>query len=63
MNKLSKILLVIIVVLLIALGVMTYGCLHWRSAFLRTQDSIHEALEKVGGSINIDDDGNITVNE
>ncbi len=60
MNKLSKILLVIIVLLTIALGVMTYYYFYWRDGALFTSNEMlkmTKAMEKEGYGIKIEDEG------
>lgn len=60
MNKLSKILLVIIVFLTIALGVMIYYYFYWRNGALFTSNEMlkmTKAMEKEGYGIKIEDEG------
>lgn len=60
MNKLSKILLVIIVLLTIALGVMIYYYFYWRNGALFTSNEMlkmTKAMEKEGYGIKIEDEG------
>lgn len=60
MNKLSKILLVIIVLLTIALGVMIYYYFYWRDGALFTSNEMlkmTKAMEKEGYGIKIEDEG------
>lgn len=47
MNKLSKILLVIIVILVIALSVMTYGFFQWREYYVSCATRMYEMIEEL----------------
>ena len=58
MNKLSKIFLLIIIVLTITLGIMTYYCLHFRKLYFSSADEaarIAEIMESSGYHIEIEE--------
>lgn len=60
MNRLSKILLAITIILLIGLGGMTYYMLYWRSAYFTASNQLTENLdffEDAGVTIKSKDDG------
>ncbi len=60
MNKLSKIFLVIIVILLLTLGLMTYYMFYWRNGYLNAANAMYEhakLLEDSGVQIISIDDG------
>ncbi len=60
MNKLSKILLAIIILLIIALGVMTYYYFYWRDGYLSAVNELmktNEAIREKGYEIQVEDEG------
>lgn len=48
MNKLSKIFLVIIILLTIALGIMTYYVFYWRSGYVEAVNELIRVIEENG---------------
>ena len=63
MNRLSRIFLIIIIILGIALGIMTYNYLHWRKTAFNLSNELYQVREtwKIP-PYNIEDDGTITSN-
>lgn len=60
MNKLSKVFLGIIILLIIALGIMTYYYFYWRDGYLTAANElvkINEAIRENGYEIQVEDEG------
>lgn len=60
MNKLSKIFLIIILLLMIALGIMTYYMFYWREGYLSAANTMVElvgTLEESGVELRSEEDG------
>ena len=60
MNKLSKIFLVLIILLAIFLGIMTYYYFYWREGYLTVSNELMkttEAIREKGYSIQVEDEG------
>ena len=60
MNKLSKILLAIIILLVIALGIMIYYYFYWRDGYLSAANELmktNEAIREKGYEIQVEDEG------
>lgn len=62
MNKLNKIFLIIIIVLVIAFSISTYYAIYYRNGYVKAVNEVERILNQVGGSITTtyEDDGNIT---
>ena len=61
MNKLSKIFLAIIIILLIALGIMTYYYFYWRDGYLKVSNDMVKTMEAIhskGYDIKVENKGN-----
>lgn len=66
MNKLSKILLSIIIILVIALGIMTYFCIKNLNTILSSNEDLYlvvKAVNDAGLDINVKEDGSYTLVE
>jgi|GEM_PF-5339437 len=64
MNKLSKILLVIIILITIGFGIMTYQYLKMKEAYVVCAEEmvkVVEALKEVGSEIKEEKNGNIEI--
>ena len=60
MNKLSKIFLVIIIILLVALGIMTYNWWHWRTTAFEVSKELYQVRDTWDiPPYSIDENGNI----
>ena len=60
MNRLSKVFLGIIILLIIALGIMTYYYFYWRDGYLTAANElvkINEAIRENGYEIQVEDEG------
>ena len=60
MNKISKILLVIVIILVIALGIITYYMFYYREAYVGAATEIYEhikTLEDAGVRVETDENG------
>lgn len=49
MNKLSKIFLAVIIVLIISLGITTYYWIYYRNAYFSAANQMTQLLESTGG--------------
>ena len=63
MNRLNKIFLTIIIILLVTLGIMTYKWWEWRSTAYKRSYELYQVREIWDiPPYNIEDDGTITIN-
>lgn len=67
MNKLSKVLIVVIIALVMLLGLMLYNCAYWRNGYINAANEmirIAERLEKIDNVENRNDENvSIKINE
>ena len=66
MNRLSKIFLVIIIILVIALGIVSYFCIRNLNGILNSNEQLYltvKAVEDAGFSCEVQEDGSIRLVE
>ena len=66
MNRLSKIFLVIIIILVIALGIVSYFCIRYVNSLLKSNEQIYylvKAANEAGFSCEVQEDGSMKLVE